>query len=202
MKVEKFEELWNNSCENWLKSEIEIDSNKKIAVSDVCSISRDSAKKVYTQYIAIKTAAKKLYFKDEQKTLSRYKRAAALAYAVILANPLEYKMPTSERFDHVSYFLKQRFAFYFALSSIILDYKQEYIAELIDKSGHIFEFDALGDVNDSDCDDTFLESVYKDMFFSELYQNYNILTMANVFGLLVERASHLKKSGLVSASKK
>lgn len=45
MKVEKFEELWNSSCENWLKSEIEIDSNKKIAVSDVCSISRDSAKK-------------------------------------------------------------------------------------------------------------------------------------------------------------
>lgn len=121
---------------------------------------------------------------------------------MILANPLEYKMPTSERFDHVSNFLKQRFAFYFALSSIILDYKQEYIAELIDKSGHVFEFDALGDVNDSDCDDTFLESVYKDMFFSELYQNYNILTMANVFGLLVERASHLKKSGLVSASKK
>ena len=85
-------------------------------------------------------------------------------------------------------FLKQRLAFYIAIGSIVQDYSEEDVSSL--GKPH-FDFEDLGKCDIIDDEDTFLLSVYKDLFFSEVYENYNILTMANVFGLLTERASNL-----------
>ena len=84
--------------------------------------------------------------------------------------------------------MKQRLAFYVAIGSIIQDYSEEAVNAL---SKPYFDFENLGKRDIIDNEDTFLLSVYKDLFFAEVYQNYNVLTMANVFGLLTERASKL-----------
>ena len=93
--------------------------------------------------------------------------------------------------------MKQRLAFYIGIGSIVQGFPEDAVKRVCAEPGKLFDFDTL-DVNWSHTDqeiplekDDFLTSVYKDLFFSELYGNYNILTMANVFGLLTERASKL-----------
>lgn len=185
MTEEKFVELWDGTVKEWVENCFEIrdsdGASQKVKFSQVCSVKKDACRRIYSNYLRIKALVKELYFKDKGKLISRYKRASVIIYAVIAGeDPLDYK---GEETKVEGLFLKQRFAFYLALTSIIQDYE-------IAPDRPIFYFSQLGVPTKNE--DDFLTSVYKDIFFSEHYNNYNVLTMANMFGLLVERASTLK----------
>ena len=56
----------------------------------------------------------------------------------------------------------------------------------------IFDFDNIG-LSRDDKNDSFLLSIYKDLFYAEIYENFNVLTFANLLLVLVERASLLSQ---------
>lgn len=183
MTREKFVEFWNGAVAEWLESDLDDKaSGKKLKINTLCSVKENVCHRIYKNYSQIKDVVKKLYFKDKDIRISRFKRAAVIVYAIIAGeDPIEYK---DQKTPVDNFFLKQRFAFSLALTSIIQDYEVE--------TKPIFCFSDLGKTKKADEDD-FLLSVYKDLFYSEIYKNYNVLTMANIFGLLVERASTLKE---------
>lgn len=188
MTEDVFKLFWEKSSKEWYeKAEFRVcDDAEKKHVKDYCEIKTEIGGLLYSRYTAIKELVKDVYFKDPEKKLSRYKRAAVIAQVILLTDPLEYKDHTRSDLDPI--FLKQRLAFCVALDSITQAYPSESV-DALEKP--LYQFDEL-DIDCHDEDDSFLLSVYKDMFFAELYENYNILTMANVFGLLTERVSKLK----------
>lgn len=190
MRKGVFENFWVNSSREWHdKAKFEINSGQATQkVKDYCVVKPYMGELIYNNYCTVKKIIKDSYFRNnKEKKLSRYKRAAVIAQVILLANPLEYKNQFQAKLD--PYFLKQRLAFYVALDSIVQDYPK---ADVENLGGPLYFFSEL-DPDHSEEDDDFLMSVYKDMFFSEQYNNYNVLTMANVFGLLTERVSELKK---------
>lgn len=190
MKKSTFGAIWNYWAEDWLKSCNLCINNVDTPISSLCSLKEGYGSIVCKRYLKIKEIIKDAYFSDSGNRLSRYKRAAIVAYAINGSDPLEYKSSFKED-DVEKYFLKQRLAFHVAIGSIIQDYPKEKVLDIIDKDGALFDFKNLGTGNAANNGDDFLMSVYKDLFFSEIYDNYNVLTMANMFGLLVERASKL-----------
>ena len=194
MERDTFNKLWSPCCQLWQASEIlSPDGTVRLHVSDLCALRANAEDAVYNEYAHLKKITKDIYFKDTCKSLylNRYKRAAVLTYAVILADPLEYKQKAPEELLD-KYFLKQRLAFYVALQSIIQDYKEEEVQKKLKQGETVFDFDSLGRIEREKFDDDDFEmSVYKDLLFSEMHRNYNVLTMANVYGLLTERASVL-----------
>ena len=188
MTDEKFEEFWIKWSEEWYKSTIRL-RGKDVSISKLCAIKQDYSKVLCRRYALIKSIVKDSYFRDTSKRLSRYKRAAVIAYAINGASPLLYYDETIEN-DLDSDFLKQRLAFFVAIGSILQDYPERDVQRL-SQIQPLFDFSALGQRDITDGEDDFLESVYKDLFYAEIYENYNVLTMANVFGLLTERASLL-----------
>lgn len=199
MKKNKFVELWDNLTAEWFENTVIKVDGKVVPVRDLCSIRKNYAGRVHKNYELIKKVVKDSYFKNvdgdnlETCRLSRYKRAAVLTYAIIKSTPLVYKNePKSLWID--PNFLKQRLAFYVAISSIIQDANGESILESEKKGESIFDFSSLGySFNCAECqDDSFLMSVYKDLLYSEIYDNFNVLTMANLYGLLTEKTSSLK----------
>ena len=187
MKREKFKSFWDNWSNKWITSSTIHWDGKEVAVSSLCALRSDYGDALYDRYCLIKKTVKDSYFQDNTKRLSRYKRAAVIAYTINGATPLTYLAKSIQDDMHPA-FLKQRLAFYVAIGSIIQDYSEEAVNAL---SKPYFDFENLGKRDIIDNEDTFLLSVYKDLFFAEVYQNYNVLTMANVFGLLTERASKL-----------
>ena len=137
--------------------------------------------------------------------LNRYKRAAVLTYAVLLVDPIvidikdknaklikEMKEEEDERLKEFDlFYLKQRLAFYLSLGSILQDFPEDDILQVIQSGKTVFQFEELGKGELLAGEDDFQMSLYKDLFFSEYYGNYNVLTMANVYGLLTERCSEL-----------
>ena len=187
MTQETFNEFWEKWSAEWYNNAIIRKNGTIIPVSELCAIKKNYAKVLCKRYLTIKRIVKDSYFRDKSKRLSRYKRAAVIAYAINGASPLAYynnDMPNDLDPD----FLKQRLAFFIAIGSIVQDYPECDVSNL-DKP--YFDFDSLGKKDIIDGEDNFLLSVYKDMFFADVYENYNVLTMANVFGLLTERASKL-----------
>ena len=175
------------------------DGSNVVHVSELCCFSDNCANHIYKNYELIKQVIKDAYFKnsngDDLKIcrLSRYKRAAVLTYAIIKSAPLVFSNKENSLWVD-PYFLKQRLAFYIAISSIIQDATDESIRKSIEQNGVIFDFASLGSsFNCDECqDDSFLLSIYKDLLFSEIYDNFNVLTMANVYGLLTEKTTMLE----------
>lgn len=186
MKFDKFNDFWTQWSNTWYSTTIKR-GDQEIAVKDLCTIKADYGRILYERYNRIKSIVKESYFGGTTKKLSRYKRAAVIAYAVNGASPIVYK-DDSIKPNLDPDFLKQRLAFHVATGSIILDYPKEDVAKL---GGPLYYWKELGIKDIIDDEDDFLLSVYKDLFFAEVYENYNVLTMANVFGLLTERASKL-----------
>lgn len=184
MTQETFRDFWGKWSLEWYNSKIDLDG-KRVPVAELCELKPDCDHILNQHYQLIKQIVKESYFKDVTKLLSRYKRAAVVAYAVNGASPLIYKDATIQE-DMDPNFLKQRLAFFVALGSIIQDYPEEDVNAL---TPPYFDFDNLGKRDIIDGEDDFLQSVYKDLFYADVYENYNVLTMANVFGLLIERAS-------------
>lgn len=197
MTKNTFDALWTDCVSSWLNKATVLEDGKQIYVSDLCQIKEGYSDIIWQRYETIKNLIKDLYFQKDKGPIfvSLYKRAAIIAKAVNGSSPLIYKRKLSHGVD--PYFLKQRFAFYLAIGSIIQGFPKEKVEALIKSNIQLFDFEELDKIEfSSDSEfkserDDFLMSIYKDMFFSEVYENYNILTMANVFGLLTERASQL-----------
>lgn len=188
MKKETFDTFWNLWTAEWHKGTFKYKADDKQIVS-LCRIKSKAGGAVFDEYEKMKETVKFAYFYplgDDDVKINRYKRAAVLSYLVLKSNPLIYDYPEYDKKLDV-YFLKQRLAFFIGIGSIIQSFDKSEV-EKIQKP--IYNFSDLGPKN-PEYGDEFLMSVYKDMFFSELYDNYNVLTMANVYGLLTERASHL-----------
>lgn len=197
MRKEKFREFWAEWVNSWYQTTTILTSDGKTHVRQLCRVKNDYSGIVFDTYDHIKAITKESYFKNKWNPdepnrlhLSRYKRAAVLTYAVIKTEPLLYTASQNDCKIDI-YFLKQRLAFYLALGSILQDYPKETIDAALYKGETIFDFSTLGKVDYIEGDDDFLMSVYKDLLYAEVYDNYNILTMANVYGLLTERASIL-----------
>ena len=191
MKKEKFVELWQIHAAEWHKGAFIRYQGESKPVSEFCNIKKNYGELVYKKYEAIKKLTKQLYFGDIDRRVNRFKRAAVIVYAINLTEPIEYINGYSEADIAVDkLLLKQRLAFHLGLHSIITQYPQDKVEQLCN-SGDLFDFSiqskGVGDENS----DTFLEGIYKDIFFSGIYQNYNVLTMANVFLLITERSSRL-----------
>ena len=192
MKDTTFYNFWIQWSSVWYNTATaSCDSNKaeKKQVSDLCTIKDNCISSLFDSYIEVRDFVKKCYFRDPKKRLSKYKRAAVIAYVILLNNPLKYKHPTHDGID--VYYLKQNLAFYMGICSIIQDFTKEEIERVLESSDKLFDFSELGKADSSEEDDDFLTSVYKDLFFSECYHNFNFLSLANVFGLVTERASRI-----------
>ncbi len=203
MKYPTFEIFWKECFINgWLKTTKILKQGILTSVDELCSFKETAINDVYKAYESVKETTKSLYFKNYNEEdassvhLNKYKRAAVLTCAVIKADPLIIKHDCiSDGMDEL--FLKQNLAFNVGLQSILQEFPQEdlkkykgFVGEFFDFSNKaIFNFSDLGRIDRNPGDDDFLASVYKDLFFAEIHQNYNVLTMANIYGLLVERAS-------------
>lgn len=186
MTRRQFELFWEATSQQWYNYAT---VSNMCNVSEYCSIKDNIVDTLYHYYTSIKNVAKESYFKNPAEDhLSRYKRAAVMAYAILLANPIEIIHNISRDGFFDPFYLKQRLAFFVALNSIIQAYPVEAVKKL-DKE--LYDFDSLDRKTCQNGEDGFLISVYRDMFFSEIYKNYNILTMANVFGLITEKCSLL-----------
>lgn len=174
MQEATFSTLWDKYALQWLNSHIE---GKK--VSDLCSFKKNAKRRMFENYNIVKKHCKDKYFlsdKSGEVTLNRYKRASVMAYTVLITRPLEIKGVKDGTLD--SLFLKQRFAFYFGLVTILFDFKEEVVREK-----KIFDAIEKMDVH-SDGNDTFVKGIYKDFLYAELYHNYDILAVANIYALL------------------
>ena len=194
MKQATIKLLWDKYATEWhTKDKVNIDG-KLIPVSDLCTLKKNYEKILLQRYEKMKEIVKQSYFATNIKHVNRYKRAAILAYVISSAEPITYNQVVPFGVD--DYFLKQRLAFQVAIGSIIIDFPEDKVRAL---QGDLFDYYDLGFLNDKGVNptqgtqdrDDFLTSVYKDLFFAEIYQNYNVLTMANVFGLLTEKSSKL-----------
>ena len=191
MTLKTMETFWNIWSQNWYRKATIKENGTETSVAVYCTVKQGYAKILLARYNKMKDIIKQNYFGNKQKYISRYKRAAILAYVISSADPLIYLTPLEEGMD--PRLLKQRLAFHVAIGSIILDFNEEEVRAL-QEHGDLFDFKNLGFLDQDDKTterDDFLLSVYKDLFFAEMYENYNVLTMANVFGLLTERASLL-----------
>lgn len=194
MKFSTIKSLWDKYANEWHKNEKVFINGQLVPVYDLCSLKQDYEKILLQRYDKMKEIIKQSYFATNIKHVNRYKRAAILAYVISSAEPITYNQAVPFGVD--DFFLKQRLAFYVALGSIVSDFPKAKVEAI---QGDLFDFYDLGFLNDKGVNpnggsqdrDDFLTSVYKDLFFSEIYQNYNVLTMANVFGLLTEKSSKL-----------
>lgn len=199
MKYEKFNDFWSQWTEKWYQTATITVDGKVVPVKDLCTFKKNYTSKVYKKYNSIKTIIKDSYFKNVLPDntaschLSRYKRASVITYTIIKSEPLNYKYEKKQPWLD-PYFLKQRLAFYMAIGSIIQDFPEDQINKCKASGKPIYDFQSLG-ISNSSCssndEDDFLMSVYKDLLYSEIYDNFNVLTMANVYGLLTEKASSL-----------
>ncbi len=203
MKKEKFVELWDKYAPQWYEKAVVHVDGCTHQVSEYCEVKDEYGEFLYETYEDIKHVTKKLYFESEENRVNRFKRAAILMYAINIADPLLYKNEYSE--DDVEIgrlFLKQRLAFYIAQQSIIVQYPKNVVQPLIDERMPLYDLDIVSHGVGDGCSDTFTESIYKDLFFSGIYQNFNVLTMANVFVVLTERSSKLRGLSLNTSGEK
>lgn len=200
MRKDKFAELWNHWSKEWVENAMVTVNGIPMRVSQFCSVKKSIEGNLWRRYEESKRRVKELYFYGSGKRINKYKRAAVLTYVISSAIPLDYnieqytlclnpganKRSISELPDEL--FLKQRLAVHIGLCSILMDYDENMVAKL---PKPIFHFPELSAQEKSDCDeemliDDFLLSVYKDLFFAEIYHNRNVLTLANLYWLLTE----------------
>lgn len=179
MKRDHFNELWDYYVKMWLDSNI--DDGRKI--DDLCIVQKDAREKVYENYLTIKEHCKNFYFltksADDVK-LNRFKRASVMTYSIIETSPLKVNNLPNGAVDNL--FLKQRFAFYMGIITVLFDFKEEAI-----KNKDVFsKINKIGEDTLSGGNDPFVMSIYKDFLYAEQYRNFDILAIANVYGLIFE----------------
>lgn len=199
MKVNTFINFWDKWTSTWIESAKCFEVDKKdtfFPVKEKCRIPKTAATSVYQKYQCLKSISKGIYFNTPRNKssddfkLSRYKRAAVIIQAVLETDCLVY----FEKDSHEdSFLLKERLAFFLGIASIIQSFPATKVDNILNsKQTPIYQFDEL-DIDREEDADNFLQSVYKDLFFSRFIGNYNVLTMANLLGVLTERASLLSE---------
>lgn len=191
MNFETFHTIWKPCVKDWL----DISINGK-TFSDLCRFKNDAENKVYINYLSLKKYVKEKYFIDQDEEdviLNRYKRASVLAYTIIKSNPIKIH----NIMEPNSIYLKQNFAFFFAVRTTLFDYKEEAVKK---KKIYLILRD-ISRPDDSNGNDPFLLSVYKDFFFAERYKNFDVLGTANMFGLLFDYVFGFTQYDLVSSPK-
>lgn len=190
MTLAKFKELWKVASEDWFNEATVSGGKSERPVSDFCELEDNCfVQKLFDRYNIIKKIVKQDYYNHNKKraTLNKYRRAAVLIYAVNESEPLRYKgYDPGEK----PLFLKQRLAIHVGIISILSEFRQEEVRNL---DGVIFDPPALSEFDQEIGADDFNVSMYKDLYFSERYQNYNVLTMSNLLWLLTEKASKLNQ---------
>lgn len=192
MKKEKFQQFWDEWSQMWHTQATVSANGQSVKVSELCELRKDYSSELYKRYGIIKKVIKDNYFahrEDKDIRLNKYKRAAVIAYTINGAVPLIYKDTGEESLRIDPYFLKQRLTFYVAWGSILQEYPQEKLGRC---PFRLFAPELSPEEAEAGAD-SFLTSVYKDMFYAEIYRNYNVLTMANLFWLLTEKASSLSQ---------
>ncbi len=199
MKIQSFEKFWEAWTKEWINTAQCCDSehiDERYYVHEKCRIKPLAVITVYKRYQKLKARAKGAYFylapgaDTDTIRLSRYKRGAVIIQAVLSTDCLEYFDGLR---DDNAYFLKERLAFFLGIASIIQSFPREDIQALLESSNEpLYQFNQL-DIDRKDDADDFTQSVYKDLFYSRILGNYNILTMANLLGVLTERASSLSQ---------
>lgn len=190
MTDEKFESLWSKWSNLWYENATCVVNEEDVPVRNLCTIDLNNSSKLHKNYETIKNVVKDCYFKEpSEKKLNRYKRAAVIAYTIIVTDPIRCEN-NDLKYDPL--YLKQRLALYVALGSILQDYSQNDVENLLSREKTIFDFGNIG-VSKDDKNDSFLLSIYKDLFYAEIYENFNVLTFANFLLVLVERASLLSQ---------
>lgn len=179
MMIEKFERFWNLYSNEWIDNATLKENGSIHSVSEYCTIKPNCVHELYDTYCEIKRILKKRYYAGINPLLNRYRRAAALAYAINEYAPLEY-LNKNESPEHK--FLVQRLAFYIALSSIIIEYPQKAVETL---QQQLFVFPKRDSYEEELNADDFLTSVYKDLYLAKEYKNFNVLTLSNVLWLIV-----------------
>lgn len=179
MMIDKFEQFWNLYSKEWFDNATLKENGSIHAVSEYCTIKPDCVHELYDTYCEIKRILKMRYYAGRNPLLNRYRRAAALAYAINECAPLEYRNKDKL---HEYKFLVQRLAFYVALSSIIIEYPQEEVEKI---QQPLFAFPKRDAYEEELNGDDFLTSVYKDLYLAKEYKNFNVLTLSNVLWLIV-----------------
>jgi len=137
-------------------------------------------------YNKIKRIVKNKYFScddPENIIISRYKRAAIISYVILGIRP--FAVNASVRPDDKAFLINEYFAFYLGLHSLLMDFPSEEIEHLIRSGSSIFCFPKSQDGS------IYADIVAKEFYFSILYRNYNILSVADKYYLLLKKCSAL-----------
>lgn len=171
---------------------------------------RDNAEKsVHQSYEVIKAIVKERYFDPlimtddtSEHNISRYKRASVLSYAVLEVLPFQrsrgaYSAVAPSKSD----LFNEYFAFYLGLHSLLIDYPEETIDRL-KKSKHtrdLFVFpkhyDSVGESMSESI--TYADSVATEFQYARKFNNFNVLSVANMYYLLLHYCSYLEGYGSI-----
>lgn len=141
-------------------------------------------------YNKVKQVVKEKYFRKNisKITISRYKRAAIISNVVLGVRPFKIDRAVSP--EDKAFLINEYFAFYLGLHSLLIDFSDEYINHYKNENPDIFKFPTPSN------GDAYIDIVAKELYFSMLYKNYNILSMADKYYLLLKGFSGLDTSVL------
>jgi hypothetical protein len=199
MLQSKFHDLWQTLVIDFLNSQKSECLNVAYKQKRL-TVRWNAESLVFQRYERIKQLFKDNYFKSsEDTTLDRHKRAAIIVYAFIDVMPLVLESPKSTDAIQLQ-LVNECVAFYFGLHYLTIDYKDEAISRIVNELNSVFF--TLPDHHFPPKGEQCVESnhyaicVWKDLYFSRIFRNYNILTMSNVFYLLEVAHCTLKPNEL------
>jgi len=208
MKEETFCALWKEWSKKWHETaEYDISiwnpqkremEKKHIIVKDYCNVIQGRESELWRLYEKSKENVKRIYLYGDDIKINRFRRAAVLSYVLSSAMTLSYNEENYTKFfgeliegcsikqlpDPL--YLKQRLAIHCAVESIIMEYDRNDVISLTGKP--IFSIPRMASWEENKVDD-FLSSVCKELFFSDVYGNQNVLALANMFWVLTQLSS-------------
>lgn len=201
MEYPDFHNLWEQSLA-YFQSPLSSWLGESLAANEF-SLINDAEKKVYRSYELIKTIAKECYFDPsvmaditKEHNISMYKRAAVLSYAVLEIMPFQrsIKRVSEENLSRKDLF-NEYFAFYIGLHSLLIDFPDEIIDKLLrsDRTKNIFCFPKIDHEENYPQNGviTYADSVAVEFQFAHKLHNFNILSVADKYFLLLKRCSYL-----------
>jgi len=207
MTYSKFCELWDVFViESMERNPI---NNQPSGGSARFFLVKDAAEIVYNEYTKIKKTFKEMYFTKPDKetkrcSIDRYKRASLLCYSFNNISPIYDSKLAKENLEFEAFFVNQFHAFYFGLCSLLLDYSPDAIQNIVDNNNSIFftfptvQLPIYEHADHSFTRNDYLSNVCRDLYFSKVFGNYSVLTLANVFLLLEYNHCELKRADLLA----
>ena len=165
-------------------------------------ITDNAADMVYKKFEHIKSLFKKHYFDDRSlHTLDRHKRAALLTYAFISVKPLLFPYVSKDSSVFLL-FPNEAVAFYFGLHFLTIDYPESVIDRINKEFGGTFfnlpntYYSITHGICSPSDEYGYIANVCRDLHFTQVFRNYDILAMADRYFLLEKGFSNLQESDL------